>query len=332
MPGTAVEQIARRTGARAGPRRRRPLRGRSTSSSARWRRPMARTLLSPDLRELASAPDHCRYLGVVCLLLRDAAERQPVLPPEHHRPPRPADDRRRDDARRRPRARRRPPHLRLEVRRPVSSPLHDAAGRGDRAASSSATRGRSSPTCATTRSSARSSSARGSPSRCISLGGAKNACPSMFPVAGARARVDGARLPGDRQRPGRHRRRRTRRAGDPRPAQLERREGVHDEEATMKMVGVTGAAGFIGVAPLRAPARRRATRSSAVDDLSYGSVGNIARLPRDPRFRFEVWTARASATLRRAFDGCDAIVHLAAKKIPRFGGTLRDAGGERRRG
>ena len=26
--------------------------------------------------------------------------------------------------------------------------------------------------------------------------------------------------------------------------------------------------------------------------------------------------------LRAAFDGCDAIAHLAAKKIPRFGGTL----------
>ena len=85
-------------------------------------------------RELAerAPPDHCRYLGVVCLLLRTRAERQPVLPPQHHRPARPADDGRRDDARRRSGARRRSPDLRLQVRRPGPPDHERPAGRASR--------------------------------------------------------------------------------------------------------------------------------------------------------------------------------------------------------
>ena len=184
--------------------------------------PMARRLLAPELAEQAPA-DHCRYLGVVCLLLRVTAERQPVLPPEHHRPARPADDGRRDDARGRPGACRRAPALRLEVRRPGPPGPRAPAG-GARAEVPGATRARSSPTCATTRSS-RSVVQRARVTEPVHLVGGAKRLPEMFSGAGPLARVDRARLPGDRQRPGRDRRRRHGRARDPRAASGERTAG-----------------------------------------------------------------------------------------------------------
>ena len=39
-------------------------------------------------------------------------------------------------------------------------------------------------------------------------------------------------------------------------------------------------------------------------------------------FKFEVLDCTRRRKLRVAFDGCDAIAHLAAKKIPRYGGTV----------
>jgi UDP-glucose 4-epimerase len=41
-----------------------------------------------------------------------------------------------------------------------------------------------------------------------------------------------------------------------------------------------------------------------------------------PKFEFHVLDCTNRRALRAAFDGCDSIAHLAAKKIPRFGGTL----------
>ena len=120
--------------------------------------PMARRLLAPELAEQAPA-DHCRYLGVVCLLLRTTRSVSPyyhlnitdrrvplttvvetthVVDPEQGR---------------------RPPRLRLQVRRP-GAPRPGGARRRSSSASTWATRARSSPTCATTRSSRRSSSGR----------------------------------------------------------------------------------------------------------------------------------------------------------------------------
>ena len=89
----------------------------------------------------------------------------------------------------------------------------------------------------------------------------------------------------------------------------------------MKRVGVTGAAGFVGshVCELLLD---QGLEVVGVDDLSYGSVPNIAPFLDDPSFDFEALDCTRQRELRRAFSGCDAIVHLAAKKIPRFGGTL----------
>jgi nucleoside-diphosphate-sugar epimerase len=90
----------------------------------------------------------------------------------------------------------------------------------------------------------------------------------------------------------------------------------------VKKIGVTGAAGFIG-----SHVCERLVNDGyeviGVDDLSYGSVGNLAGFLEDPSFRFEVLDCTRQRELRRVFAGCDAIAHLAAKKIPRFGGTLR---------
>ena len=79
----------------------------------------------------------------------------------------------------------------------------------------------------------------------------------MFPVPGPRARVDRARLPGDRQRPGRHRRRRPRRRGA-RSSGFRRREA--GGRVTQRSLGVRTAC-----AARRALARRadRSPRSPA---------------------------------------------------------------------
>lgn len=89
----------------------------------------------------------------------------------------------------------------------------------------------------------------------------------------------------------------------------------------MRRVGVTGAAGFVGshVCELLLADGNEVV---GVDDLSYGSVPNIAPFLDNARFEFQALDCTRQRELRRAFSGCDAIVHLAAKKIPRFGGTL----------
>jgi UDP-glucose 4-epimerase len=89
----------------------------------------------------------------------------------------------------------------------------------------------------------------------------------------------------------------------------------------MTKVGVTGAAGLVGSHVCEA-LLSKGFEVVAVDDLSYGSVSNIASFLDHERFQLEVFDCARQRELRRAFLGCEAIVHLAAKKIPRFGGTL----------
>ncbi len=87
-------------------------------------------------------------------------------------------------------------------------------------------------------------------------------------------------------------------------------------------VGVTGAAGFIG-SHLSARLLDEGVEVVGVDDLSMGSLSNLERCLDDDRFQFEVFDAGRRRQLRTVFEGCDAIVHLAALKIPRYGGALR---------
>ena len=89
----------------------------------------------------------------------------------------------------------------------------------------------------------------------------------------------------------------------------------------MKKIGVTGAAGFIG-SHVCERLLAEDYEVVGVDDLSYGSIANLAPCLDQEGFTFEVLDCTQRRPLRAAFDGCDAIMHLAAKKIPRYGGTL----------
>jgi UDP-glucose 4-epimerase len=95
-----------------------------------------------------------------------------------------------------------------------------------------------------------------------------------------------------------------------------------DEEAAVKRIGVTGAAGFIG-SHLCERLLADGYDVVGVDDLSFGSRANLETCLQDPAFTFEVLDCTQRRPLRAAFDGCDAIMHLAAMKIPRYGGTLQ---------
>ncbi|MDX6412413.1 MAG: UDP-glucose 4-epimerase [Gaiellaceae bacterium] len=90
----------------------------------------------------------------------------------------------------------------------------------------------------------------------------------------------------------------------------------------MKRVGVTGATGFIG-SHLCARLLDEGVEIVGVDDLSRGSLSNLAHCLDNESFRLEVLDACDQRQLRAAFEGCDAIVHLAALKIPRYSGSLR---------
>ncbi|MGZ4461533.1 MAG: NAD-dependent epimerase/dehydratase family protein [Gaiellaceae bacterium] len=89
----------------------------------------------------------------------------------------------------------------------------------------------------------------------------------------------------------------------------------------MKKVGITGVAGFIG-SHLSSRLLSEGVSVIGVDDLSRGTLLNMADSLENPSFRFERLDCTNRHRLRTAFEGCDAIVHLAAQKIPRYGGAL----------
>lgn len=89
----------------------------------------------------------------------------------------------------------------------------------------------------------------------------------------------------------------------------------------MKRVGVTGAAGFIG-SHLCDRLLADGYEVVGIDDMSYGSTENLRDCLEHPNFRFEVLDCRRRRDVRAAFQGCDSIAHLAAKKIPRYHGAL----------
>jgi UDP-glucose 4-epimerase len=86
-------------------------------------------------------------------------------------------------------------------------------------------------------------------------------------------------------------------------------------------VGVTGAAGFIG-SHLCDRLLTDGYEVVGIDDMSYGSMLNLQLCLEHPNFRFEILDCRSRRELRAAFHDCDAIAHLAAKKIPRYHGAL----------
>lgn len=90
----------------------------------------------------------------------------------------------------------------------------------------------------------------------------------------------------------------------------------------MKRVGITGAAGFIG-SHLCDRLLDEGVEVVAVDDLSHGTLANLGSCLDSDGFRFSQLDCARRRDLRAVFDGCDAVVHLAAQKIPRYGNALR---------
>ena len=86
-------------------------------------------------------------------------------------------------------------------------------------------------------------------------------------------------------------------------------------------IGITGAAGFIG-ANLAERLLAEGVEVVGVDDLSMGNLRNLEEMLGDPRFTFHELDCRDATRLEKAFAECDAVAHLAAMKIPRYGGAL----------
>jgi UDP-glucose 4-epimerase len=75
---------------------------------------------------------------------------------------------------------------------------------------------------------------------------------------------------------------------------------------------ITGGAGFIG-SHLAEMLLKNGNDVVALDDLSTGSLENIAHLLGDRRFTFVDSDIRQVSTLNATMKGCDAVVHLAAR-------------------
>lgn len=80
---------------------------------------------------------------------------------------------------------------------------------------------------------------------------------------------------------------------------------------------VTGVAGFIG-SNLASELLRRGHAVRGLDNLSQGTLLNVASFEADANFDFLAGDIRDEQAVATAAEGCDAIVHLAAYKIPRY--------------
>ncbi len=74
---------------------------------------------------------------------------------------------------------------------------------------------------------------------------------------------------------------------------------------------ITGGAGFIG-SHLADQLLREGNRVYALDNLSTGSIANIAHLKGNPRFEYVIDTVTNEPVLAELVDQCDIIFHLAA--------------------
>jgi UDP-glucose 4-epimerase len=86
-------------------------------------------------------------------------------------------------------------------------------------------------------------------------------------------------------------------------------------------IGITGVAGFIG-SNLADALLARGHSVAGIDNLSMGSLRNIAQLQECSKFRFFRTDVRDLGEMRQNFRDVDTIVHLAAFKIPRYGNAL----------
>lgn len=84
---------------------------------------------------------------------------------------------------------------------------------------------------------------------------------------------------------------------------------------------ITGVAGFIG-SNLAKGLLARGHGVAGLDNLSQGTMLNLADIQSHPDFTFFQDDIRDEQAVEQAMEGCDVIVHLAAYKIPRYSDAL----------
>jgi UDP-glucose 4-epimerase len=89
----------------------------------------------------------------------------------------------------------------------------------------------------------------------------------------------------------------------------------------MMRVLVTGVAGFIG-SNLAARLLEDEHEIVGIDDMSHGHELNVAAFAKNPRFQFNREDVLNEDAMHRLSAGCSHIVHLAARKIPRYSDAL----------
>ena len=86
-------------------------------------------------------------------------------------------------------------------------------------------------------------------------------------------------------------------------------------------IAITGVAGFVG-SNLAERLLARGDEVTGLDDLSHGTRDNLASFEHEPRFRFHEGSILDPEALARVAEGAEAMIHLAAGKIPRYGDAL----------
>jgi UDP-glucose 4-epimerase len=86
-------------------------------------------------------------------------------------------------------------------------------------------------------------------------------------------------------------------------------------------VAITGVAGFIG-SNLAERLLARGDEVAGIDDLSHGRLENMESFHGHERFRFAQGSILDPGAISAVVEGAEAVVHLAAGKIPRYGDAL----------